>query len=536
VFTGDCNNLVCVANPGADDDGCAAAPPGDPSGFRSTFTWCTDMGVTYYILVGAYSTTTLGTFPFALTQGDNCHINCAEMVVCGTPAEVEPNDACPPPAEQPMIGCPGMGCDNVAPIVYGKYCPISDVDWWAVCVPALSNLTLTPYQGANCDVSPVTGFNCQFYSNCTTTLGSAFTGAFSLLNSSATPAVVYLKIAGTAPAPYKLVATCCPLVNPCVNATVIGGVTHFNTTVSTCDPCGSINIYPCVYSTGCASGSCYGAGPAKVFKINLLQNATNVNIIATGGDLQILVFTDCADPTGTCVASVDNYTYANGEALSNLALPAGIYYIAVDFYSSSGTTCGNITLDITSDVMLPVEMGDVSIAPLDNAVALTWVTRSETNLDKWIVKRDNVAVYQVNANNGSTNHRYSFTDVNAVNGRTYSYDLIVRNSDGTESVVKTLSATPTVGAGVVDAYALHQNYPNPFNPTTDIVYDVKEAGLVTLKVYNLMGQDVATLVNGNMTQGRHTVSFNATDLPSGLYLCKMTAGSFTAEIKMLLMK
>jgi hypothetical protein len=536
VYSGDCDNLVCVG--GSDDDYSCSE-----NSSRSTYTWCTDAGVWYYIFVGGYYTgaSGVGTFPLTLTEGVSCHaaFDCNTLVNCGTPVEVEPNDACPPPANQAMLGCVGVSCPDVAPAVYGLQCPTTDLDFWAVCVPALSKLTVTPYQGTNCDVTPVT-YKCQFYySDCATTIGSAFSGASSLTNSGGVPAIVYLKVynAGGSPAPtpvaYKLTASCCELEYLCASAIPMGNGTSFHTVINTCpaNPCGSIPAG--IWSTGCGTGTQYASGPSRFFTFTLSQPATNMNIIITGGDLQMMLFTDCANPYGTCVRSVDNYTYANGEALTNLALPAGTYYLSVSFYGSTG--CGDITVDVTSDVQLPVEMGEVSIRPLDNAVELTWTTRSETNLDKWIVKRDNVAVYQVNANNGSSGHHYTFTDA-AANGRTYTYDLVVRNSDGSESVVRTLSATPTVGAANVTEYALHQNYPNPFNPTTDIIYDVKDAGFVTLKVYNMMGQEVTTLVNGNMTQGRYTVSFNATDLPSGLYLCKMTAGSFSAQVKMLLMK
>jgi hypothetical protein len=65
---------------------------------------------------------------------------------------------------------------------------------------------------------------------------------------------------------------------------------------------------------------------------------------------------------------------------------------------------------------------------------------------------------------------------------------------------------------------------------------MKETGIVTLKVFNLMGQEVAELVNGSMNAGRHTVSFSAAGLPSGVYVYKMEANGFSAQNKMLLMK
>jgi hypothetical protein len=85
-------------------------------------------------------------------------------------------------------------------------------------------------------------------------------------------------------------------------------------------------------------------------------------------------------------------------------------------------------------------------------------------------------------------------------------------------------------------FTLEQNYPNPFNPTTTIKYTVPETGLVTLKVYDVLGSEVATLVNETMTAGQHTVNFNAAGLASGMYIYKMQAGNFQSVKKMMLMK
>ncbi|MCB9367404.1 MAG: T9SS type A sorting domain-containing protein, partial [Calditrichaeota bacterium] len=118
------------------------------------------------------------------------------------------------------------------------------------------------------------------------------------------------------------------------------------------------------------------------------------------------------------------------------------------------------------------------------------------------------------------------------------YSLQTVNMDGSiESWGLVVTATPSSDAALITEYALHQNYPNPFNPSTNLVYDVVSDNNVNLTVYNAMGQEVATLVNGLQSAGRHTVSFDASNLTSGLYFYTVKIGNeFTATKKMLLVK
>lgn len=85
-------------------------------------------------------------------------------------------------------------------------------------------------------------------------------------------------------------------------------------------------------------------------------------------------------------------------------------------------------------------------------------------------------------------------------------------------------------------YSLSQNFPNPFNPVTTIRYQIPEAGLVTLKVYDMLGNEVASLVSKDQTPGEYTATFDGKDLSSGVYFYKLTQGNFTQTKKLVLMK
>ncbi|MDK9700596.1 MAG: T9SS type A sorting domain-containing protein, partial [bacterium] len=93
-----------------------------------------------------------------------------------------------------------------------------------------------------------------------------------------------------------------------------------------------------------------------------------------------------------------------------------------------------------------------------------------------------------------------------------------------------------ITSGLPRVYSLHQNYPNPFNPTTEIRFDLPAAGMVRLEVFNVLGQKIATLVNQPLQPGYHTVRFQATEMPAGVYFYRMEAGAFQAMEKMILMK
>ena len=89
---------------------------------------------------------------------------------------------------------------------------------------------------------------------------------------------------------------------------------------------------------------------------------------------------------------------------------------------------------------------------------------------------------------------------------------------------------------IIDGYSLRQNYPNPFNPVTEITFALPIAGNISLRVFNMLAQEVALIASGNYPAGLHTVSFNAVELPSGIYFYTLTGSGVTVTRKMILMK
>jgi len=109
-------------------------------------------------------------------------------------------------------------------------------------------------------------------------------------------------------------------------------------------------------------------------------------------------------------------------------------------------------------------------------------------------------------------------------------------SDLVQKVVNTGVGVEDQGQVVVNGYALSQNYPNPFNPTTKISFELPISGYTTLKVYDMLGNEVATLVQNELTSGAHSVNFNAANLASGTYVYQLNVNGTRITNKMVLLK
>ncbi len=198
-------------------------------------------------------------------------------------------------------------------------------------------------------------------------------------------------------------------------------------------------------------------------------------------------------------------------------------------------------LAYTSDP-LPVELSSFSAEINDKNVNLNWKTATEIDNYGFEIERKEsgnnnkwVKLGFVNGHgNSSTINMYSFTDGFALAGIVYQYRLRQMDNNGNSeysNIVEVSLPTP-------QTYSLSQNYPNPFNPSTGIKYQIANDGFVSLKVYNLLGKEIAVLVNENQTAGDYNISFHADNynLTSGIYLYELRSNDFVQIKKMMLLK
>ncbi|MBK9097326.1 MAG: T9SS type A sorting domain-containing protein [bacterium] len=215
-----------------------------------------------------------------------------------------------------------------------------------------------------------------------------------------------------------------------------------------------------------------------------------------------------------------------------------------DVYSLSGNSDGYIFAGTANGVFrsinpLPVELSSFTLKQMTDKIQLNWVTKTEVNNYGFEILRfaqndklgwNKIGFVQGNGNSNSPKY-YSFDDKNLRSGK-YSYRLKQIDTDGQYEYSKVIE----VNLDSPMKYELSQNYPNPFNPVTTIQFSIPEAAEVNLSVYNILGEEVAVLINELKEAGIYTVNFNATELNSGLYVYKLSAGNYSETKKLMVIK
>lgn len=201
-----------------------------------------------------------------------------------------------------------------------------------------------------------------------------------------------------------------------------------------------------------------------------------------------------------------------------------------------------------SDAPLPVELVSFTATVNGSEVVLNWITASEFNNRGFDVERASSSNSHLSggtsplqgwekigflsgAGTSTTINTYSFTNKNLPAG-TYNYRLKQIDLNGTFTYSKTIEVTVDIPV----TYSLEQNYPNPFNPSTIISFSIPELSHVTLKIYNMLGVEIATIVDETKGAGKHKVEFNGSNLGSGVYFYTMKAGNYTQTRKMMIIK
>ncbi len=278
----------------------------------------------------------------------------------------------------------------------------------------------------------------------------------------------------------------------------------------------------------------------------------------TGALTQGMLFTASTQPNNTWI---DLYTpNANGTLAFN---QSGVGNVGVQGSGSAGqkTFCFSYALGYLTDgsspttkadlmnqildyfnVQIPVEFTSLTGNVVNEAVQLKWSTATETNNKGFDIERssDNKSFVKIGfvQGKGTTSEKssYIYKDNQPVEGKLY-YRLRQIDFDGTFKY----SPVAEVNFSIPAVFSLSQNYPNPFNPSTKIKFSLAADSKVSLKVYNLLGQKVAELINGDYESGRHEITFDGNKLSSGIYFYIINAAgkdgsNFTSTKKMILIK
>ena len=186
---------------------------------------------------------------------------------------------------------------------------------------------------------------------------------------------------------------------------------------------------------------------------------------------------------------------------------------------------------------VPVELNSFNASLVNNNIILDWTTASELNNQGFEIEQsfDNEKFNQIGfvPGFGTTTEpkSYSYTDQSVSNGKHY-YRLKQIDFDGSVTYSEAVEAEVSLPAN----FALEQNYPNPFNPSTAIKYSFPKISFVQIKVFDVLGNEIETLVNEEKPAGTYELNWNASNLPSGVYFYQLKAGSFFETKKMILMK
>jgi len=275
----------------------------------------------------------------------------------------------------------------------------------------------------------------------------------------------------------------------------------------------------------------------------ILTSGNKVAICEFSGTLSGLRFYDV---NGVLTDSMKNVTGLRGcWELPNgnfiVTNSTGIYEIDKTTGALIRTIVTGVGFSLVSDFdpnyNIPVEMTSFRSSVSGNSVTLSWTTATEKNNRGFELQREENGIWTTAGfveGNGTTVSvsEYLFTDINLKPG-SYSYRLKQSDFDG---AFRFYNLNETVEVGLPVQFELSQNYPNPFNPSTSIRYQLATSGKVSLRVFDMLGKEVAVLVDEIQEAGYYEISFRGENLSSGVYFYRIEAGNFSDIKKLVLVK
>jgi len=232
-------------------------------------------------------------------------------------------------------------------------------------------------------------------------------------------------------------------------------------------------------------------------------------------------------PSGNPIPEPEALSTATINLLPSNTVQAEQWEAVLIKYENVTVTDENADDDVgPHDPPANVNYGDILVADASNAdarVSLQYGNHSYHNF--WRVGQDTIPI-----------HLKQFNSLESITGILWfgftNYKLFPRKNDDFSGL-----SNNEIEVGLPEDYYLSQNYPNPFNPSTKIEYTLPSEGNVTLKIYNMLGQEVKTLINNELiSAGRHSINFNAGNLASGIYIYRLQVGDFSSNKKMILLK
>lgn len=285
------------------------------------------------------------------------------------------------------------------------------------------------------------------------------------------------------------------------------------------------------FSTDCDPG---GGGIEKVtndvftiYSRSGLINKNGIEFVFTTGDIVV------DDSVISFIDVPDTITYNNTQQLNsalrteNFYLNQGSSFVFSNMYyvlnAEKADSMFNNEDEVSFRVELVSSINNIATGVFDN------ITYNRNNLTAY----DNIA-YNVDCSGIQPGGYYLRLVTEHTGGAELNLAMVYNKSSDLNK--KTFTQILFDGKAYPEEFSLSQNYPNPFNPSTTINYQIPEDGMVTIKLYDILGKEIKTLAQGYKTRGRYSINFDASDLSSGIYIYRIQAGEYTASRKMTLIK